>query len=100
MRVITMKHIREFCRRHPRARQSLLTWAEEAAHAAWKTPQDIKNYYPTASFMARNRVVFNIKGNEYRLVVAIAYRYQAAYIKFIGTHAEYDAIDVLTVEMD
>lgn len=68
-------------------------------HAHWKAPQDIKQRYPSASFIARNRVVFNIKGNEYRLVVAVAYRLQAVYIKFVGTHAQYDQIDVVTVEL-
>jgi mRNA interferase HigB len=100
MRVIALKHIRDFCQKHPRAEQSLLAWAEEARRASWQTPQDIKQHYRTASFLGHNRVVFNIKGNEYRLVVAVAYRVQAVYIKFIGTHAAYDAIDALTVEME
>lgn len=100
MRVIALKHIHDFCRKHPAARQSLLTWADEAREAAWRTPQDIKDHYRTASFLRNNRVVFNIKGNEYRLIVAVAYRPGIAYIKFIGTHAAYDAIDALAVEME
>ena len=60
--------------------------------------QDIKQRYASASFVGRNRVVFNIKGNDYRLIVAIAYRFQAIYIKFVGTHAAYDRIDAATVE--
>ena len=71
-----------------------------AVHAAWKTPQDIKNQYASASFVGKNRVVFNIKGNHYRLIVAVAYRFGALYIKFVGTHAEYDQIDAATVEME
>ena len=100
MRVIALKNIRDFCVRHPAAAQALKAWTEEARNASWKTPQDIKQRYASASFIGRNRVVFNIKGNEYRLVVAIAYRFEAAYIKFIGTHAQYDQIDAQTIEME
>jgi mRNA interferase HigB len=100
MRVIALKNIHAFCARHPAAAPSLQAWTEEARHATWKTPQDIKNRYGSASFLKGNRVVFNIKGNEYRLVVAVAYRFEAAYIKFIGTHAQYDVIDAQTIEME
>ena len=100
MRVIAIKQIREFSEKHPRAKQPLLAWAEEARKASWKTPQDIKEHYRTASFLGRNRVVFNIKGNEYRLIVAVAYRFQMVYIKFIGTHAAYDAIDAETIQLE
>jgi mRNA interferase HigB len=100
MRVIALKHIRDFCRRHPQAAQSLLAWADEARHARWSTPQDIRSQYRTASFIGNNRVVFNIKGNQYRLIVAVAYRPGMAFIKFIGTHADYDTVDALTVEME
>jgi mRNA interferase HigB len=99
MRVITVRHFRDFCRKHPRAKQALLAWEEEARAASWKTPQDIKAHFGTASFLPNKRVVFNIKGNEYRLVVSVAYAFQAIYIEFIGTHADYDAIDPQTVEM-
>ena len=80
------------------ARQSLLAWHEEAVKAVWMTPQDIKARYVSASFVGRNRVVFNIKGNDYRLIVAVAYRFQAVYIKFVGTHAQYNRVDAETVE--
>lgn len=90
--------MRSFRERHPDSEQPLKAWYDEARHAAWKTPQDIRNHYASASFVAHNRVVFNIKGNEYRLIVAVAYRFQAIYIKFIGTHAEYDRIDAAIVE--
>ncbi len=99
MRVIALKHLREFCLIHPQATQAVLAWAEEARIASWQSPQDIKDRYRTASFLPNNRVVFNLKGNDYRLVAAVAYRFQAVYVKFIGTHAEYDAIDAATVEM-
>ena len=100
MRVIAVKNIREFCAQHPQAAQALKAWTEEARNASWKTPQDIKNRYSSASFLGRNRVVFNIKGNEYRLVAAVAYQFEAVYIKFIGTHAQYDTIDAHTIEME
>jgi mRNA interferase HigB len=99
MRVIALKTIRDFCLRHPDAASALQAWTEEARNASWKAPQDIKNHYRSASFLKGNRVVFNIKGNEYRLVIAMAYQYQAAYIKFVGTHAQYDEIDAQTIEM-
>jgi len=100
MRVIALKHIRDFCVRHPQAAQALKAWLQEARNASWKTPQAIKQRYSSASFLGRNRVVFNIKGNEYRLVVAVAYQFEAVYVKFIGTHAQYDAVDPLTIEME
>lgn len=100
MRVIALKTIREFYAQHPAAAPGLKAWAQEAQNACWKSPQDIKNRYNNASFLKGNRVVFNIKGNEYRLVVAVAYRFEAVYIKFIGTHTQYDAIDAQTIEME
>ncbi|MEN5068771.1 type II toxin-antitoxin system HigB family toxin [Stenotrophomonas sp. TWI1183] len=98
MRILAKPVLERFWAKYPAAEQSLKAWYDEAKNAEWRTPQDIRNHYATASFVANNRVVFNIKGNDYRLVVAIAYQYQAVYIKFIGTHAQYDAIDVTTVE--
>lgn len=86
-------------RRTP-AEQPLKAWYDEAKAATWKSPQDIKNAYRNASFIANNRVVFNIKGNDYRLIVAVAYRVRIVYVKFIGTHAEYDQIDAVTIEVD
>lgn len=98
MKVIAIGTLRTFWDRHPDAEQPLKAWHDEARHATWKTPQDIKRHYASASFVGRNRVVFNIKGNDYRLVVAVAYKFQAVYIKFVGTHAQYDRIDAATVE--
>lgn len=100
MRVIALKNLRDFSLRHSDAGPALRAWTEEARQASWKTPQDIKKRYASASFLGHNRVVFNLKGNEYRLVVAVAYRFEAIYVKFIGTHAQYDAIDAATVEME
>ena len=100
MKVIAKRVLLAFCERHPMARQSLRAWHEEAAKAVWMTPQDIKARYASASFVGQNRVVFNIKGNDYRLIVAVAYRIGVVYIKFIGTHGEYDRIDAETVELE
>ena len=98
MRVISKSTLVEFWTQHPNAQKPLEDWYHEAAAALWQTPQDIKARYASASFLGHNRVVFNIKGNDYRLVVAVAYRFSALYVKFVGTHAQYDAIQALTVE--
>jgi mRNA interferase HigB len=100
MRVISRKNLIAFWERHPDVEQSLKAWYDEANKAQWLTPQDIKAQYNSASFIGRNRVVFNIKGNNYRLIVAVAYRFGAIYVKFVGTHGEYDKIDAATVEME
>jgi len=99
MRVIAIKHLKEFWERYPDAEQSLKAWLDEAKNATWETSHDIKARYANASILKDRRVIFNIKGNDYRLVVAVAYRFGAIYVKFIGTHKEYDEIDAETVEM-
>lgn len=93
MRVISRKKLREFWKKHPDVRQSLQAWYADVKQADWETSTDIKNIYNNVSFVANNRVVFNIKGNKYRLVVAVQYKYRIVYIRFIGTHREYDKID-------
>jgi mRNA interferase HigB len=98
MRIVAVSTLRDFWVRHSPAEQSLRAWYEEARRATWKAPQEIKARYASASFVGKNRVVFNIKGNDYRLVVAVSYSFQAVYIKFVGTHAAYDRIDASTVE--
>lgn len=98
MRVVAVATLRDFWQQHPDAEQPLKAWFEEASKAAWEQPSDIKAQYRSASILKNRRVVFNIKGNEYRLVVAIAYRLQIVYVKFIGTHQQYDAIDADTIE--
>jgi mRNA interferase HigB len=98
MKIVAVSTLKRFWARHPDSEQSLKAWYDEAKHAVWTTPRQIKARYASASFVGKNRVVFNIKGNDYRLVVAIAYRFQAVYIKFVGTHAQYDKIDAATVE--
>lgn len=98
MRVISVASLRAFWLQHPDAEQPLKAWFEEASKATWTQPSDIKEQYRSASILKNRRVVFNIKGNDYRLVVAVAYRLQIVYVKFIGTHPQYDAIDAHTIE--
>jgi mRNA interferase HigB len=98
MRVIAVSTLRAFWERHPDAEQPLKAWYEEATHATWTQPADIKARYRSASVLKNRRVVFNIKGNDYRLIAAIAYKLQIVYVKFVGTHEEYDAVDAQTIE--
>jgi mRNA interferase HigB len=97
MRIIARKTVREFWKQHPDAELPLQAWYADTKQAIWKSPADIKTAYRNASFVANNRVVFNIKGNRYRLVAAIQYEYEIVYIRFIGTHQEYDRIDAATI---
>ncbi len=99
MRVIAISTLRAFWECHPTAEHLLKAWYEEVSCANWAQPTDIKAQYRSASVLKNRRVVFNIKGNDYRLIVAIAYKLQIVYVKFVGTHKEYDAVDAETVEM-
>lgn len=98
MRVIAVSTLRAFWALHPDAEQPLKAWHEEATNASWTQPADIKAQYRSASVLKNRRIVFNIKGNDYWLIVAVAYKLQVVYVKFVGTHEEYDAIDADTVE--
>ena len=98
MRVIAVSTLRAFWERHPDAEQPLKAWYEEATNATWAQPADIKARYRSASVLKNRRVVFNVKGNDYRLIVAIAYKLQIVYVKFVGTHQEYDAVDAQTID--
>ncbi|WP_133077594.1 type II toxin-antitoxin system HigB family toxin [Pseudomonas sp. RL_5y_Pfl2_69] len=100
MRIVATSQLTKFWQKHPGSKQSFLCWVDEARQADWQTPADIKAQFRHASILKSSRVVFNIKGNEYRLVVAVAYRFSALYIKFVGTHKQYDAIDANTVELE
>jgi len=100
MRIIAISHLKAFWDRYPDSEQQLSAWLNDAKKANWASPNDIKTQYGSASILKSRRVVFNIKGNDYRLVVAIAYRFGAVYIKFVGTHQQYDKIDANTVEME
>jgi mRNA interferase HigB len=97
VRIISRKTLREFWEKHPDAQQPLQAWYFDVKHSSWKGPADIKNIYRNASFPADNRVVFNIKGNKYRVVVAVQYDFGIVYIRFVGTHKDYDKIDAVTI---
>jgi mRNA interferase HigB len=97
MRVIALSALREFWERHPDARPALEAWYADAKRATWKAPSDIKDTYRNASIVGKNRVVFNIKGNSYRLVVAVQYEHGIVFIRFVGAHRDYDRMDVETV---
>ena len=93
MRVIAIGTLREFWKKHPQAETPLRAWFADASRADWKNPAAIKAAHRNASFVGSNRVVFNIKGNDFRLVVAVHYNRRMMYIRFVGTHAEYNAIN-------
>jgi mRNA interferase HigB len=93
MRVIAKKILREFWEKHNDAKQQLNTWFKEVVKANWKTPTDIKKEYSRESILKQSRVVFNICGNKYRLIVEINYIRQWVFIRFIGTHSEYEKIN-------
>lgn len=93
MRIISRKTLKEFWNKHKNCEQQLKSWFKEAEEAYWNSPKDIKKDYPSASILPENRVVFNIKGNTYRLIVKINCDYGMLWIRFIGTHSEYDKIN-------
>jgi len=97
MRIISRKKLREFWGKHSDAAQPLQAWYYDVKHAKWQNPKDIKSVYRNVSFLAHNRVVFNIKGNKYRLVVAVQYNFGIVFIRFIGTHRDYDTIDAANI---
>ena len=93
VRIIAIKTLKDFWIKHKDSEQPLKAWYAEAKNADWKNPADIIKHYRTASILKNKRVVFNIKGNDYRLVTAINYDFKIIYIRFIGTHKEYDKIN-------
>jgi len=97
MRIIARSTLRSFWEKYPDSEQSLKAWFHEASRAQWQSPSDIKRLYRNASIIANNRVVFNIKGNDYRLIVHVRYDISIIFIRFIGTHQEYDKIDAATI---
>ncbi len=97
MRIIARKTLREFWQKHPDAEEALRAWYHDVKLARWKTPNDIRRIYANASFVTNHRVVFNIRGNTYRVIVALNYDYGIVYIRFVGTHREYDKLDAGTV---
>ncbi len=97
MRVIALRTLREFWELNADSAAPLRAWYHEADRAEWDSPAAVKAKYRNASILGDNRVVFNIKGNDYRLVVKIHYDRRVVYIRFIGTHAQYDRINAVEV---
>jgi mRNA interferase HigB len=97
MRIISRRALREFASNYSQAQQPLDAWYRYVQSADWRTPADVKQSFRSADILPDNRVVFNISGNHYRLVVRIEYDPQIVYIRFIGTHADYDRIDATTI---
>jgi len=97
MRIISKSTLRQFWDNYPEAKDSLLAWHEEVLKADWATPPQLKTQFHHASILKNSRVVFNLKGNDYRLVVKINYPYRVVYIRLVGTHSQYDKIDAETI---
>jgi mRNA interferase HigB len=97
MRIIAKRALKEYWAKEPAARTGLEAWHAEARNAEWSTPADVKANYTAASILKDGRVVFNIGGNRYRLVVWINYAFFTVYVRFVGTHKDYDEIDAQTI---
>ena len=98
MQVIAKRTLKLFWHKHPKAETPLKVWHSLASRASWETSQDIREQFGnTVDFVADNRVIFDIGGNKYRLIVHVSYTYKRVLIKFVGTHKEYDKIDPETV---
>jgi mRNA interferase HigB len=97
MRIISRRRLVEFWKIHPDVEHSLRAWYAETKKANWKSPADVKAIYRNVSLLPGNRVVFNIKGNSYRLVVIVEYSQGKIFIRFVGTHSEYDRIDATKI---
>jgi mRNA interferase HigB len=98
MRVIKRNTLKDFWQSHPDAEGALKSWLQEVKHANWSEPTDVKQQYGTASIIGNNRIVFNIGGNKYRLIVEINYPAQIVFIRFLGTHKEYDQVNAKEVK--
>ena len=97
MRVVTVKRIKDFASHHPTAKIPLLYWYEIVKHAQWENITDIKNDFNSVDYIGNNRYVFNIKGNDFRLICIIILASQKVYVRFLGTHSEYDKIEAKTI---
>ena len=97
MRIIARSTLVAFWTRHPHSTQALKAWFKVVKHANWKSPNDVKTFYRAADVLKNGGVVFDISGNKYRIVAWINYEYRILYIRFVGTHAEYDKIDATTI---
>lgn len=93
VRVIAKRTLRDFWKKHADSEQQLTSWYQETEKAEWNSIHELKTEYPNASILKDNRIVFNVKGNNYRLIVKFNFEFQICWIRFIGTHAEYDKIN-------
>lgn len=100
MRIIATQTLRNYIRTYPKAEQSLLAWNQEVESAHWDSPNELKGQYRNASILSQKRVVFNIHGNHYRLVVDIEYRLKIVFIVWLGPHGAYDKIDARNISYD
>ena len=98
--IITSRTINEYCQKYPEATQALRKWYSDFSRASFNNANELKAVYRNASIVGDNRVVFNIGGNKFRLVVRISYQYKAVMVKWFGTHKEYDTIDVTTIQYE
>ena len=96
-RIFAKSTLKAYWEKHPEVEQYLKTWNDTAIHANWKNPADVKLSYANASILKDSRVVFNIKGNSYRLITKFHFDRQLIYIRFVGTYSEYDKIDANTI---
>jgi mRNA interferase HigB len=97
MRVISTRTLKQFLENFPLASKAILSWYEEAEKAEWKTPNELKQQYKNVSILSDKRVVFNIYGNSFRLIVDIEYRLKIVFVIWFGTHKQYDKIDSKTI---
>ncbi len=97
MRIIAKSTLRKYWEAHPKIEEPLKAWYADVKNSSWKKPTDLRNTYATVSLLKNNRAVFNIKGNQFRIVVRINYFSGLVFIRFIGTHAEYDEVDAETI---
>jgi len=97
MRIVALKSTKQFFAEHTDAERALLSWYQEASYAEWNHPNDLKNHYKSASTLNSKRVVFNINGNTYRLIVDIEYRLKLIFIVWFGAHRQYDTINAKTI---
>ena len=100
MRIIAVRTLKQFWEHNPKAEQALWSWNEEVELAEWKSPNELKLQFRNASIINSKRVVFNIHGNVYRLVADVEYRLKIVFVVWIGTHKEYDKIDIKTVRYE
>ena len=100
MRIIATSTLKKYWQEHKSAEQSLKAWIQEIENSTWKNSAQLKTKYRNASIISSKRTVFNIKGNEYRLIVDVEYRLKMIFIVWIGTHSQYDKIDVKTISYD